>query len=64
MPLSAPPERLVDDQGAVRFGMFNAPIRDVDLGRFKVAGLPRSLAWLRLKQWQHFCIVHPSMALT
>jgi len=61
---SAPPECLVDEHGAIRFGMYDAPIRDVDLDRFKVAGLPRSLSWLRLKQWQHLCIVHPRMALT
>lgn len=68
--LEAAPQTLVDPQGAVRFGVFGAPLADADLSaaRFSLPalGLPAPPLWrrLRLKQWQHFCIVAPGALIT
>lgn len=61
MALSAPPPRVVDGGRIAAFGMFDGPIRDTDLRSFRVYG---PLGRLRLKQWHHFAIVHPEVALT
>lgn len=63
--LSGPPPRLLHDDGTVaRFGMYDGPIPDVDLIDAKIPGRPGLLGRLRLKRWQHMCIVHPEAALT
>lgn len=61
MDLHPPPSRVVRDGRIERFGMFDGPIRDTDLTSFHLYG---PLGRLRLKQWQHFAIVHPEVALT
>ena len=62
------PDRLVDERGHVRFGVFNAPLPDVDVAesRFGWLGLPapRIVRDLRLKQWQHFVLVTPELLVT
>ena len=63
--LASPPGRLLD--GARRpanFGMFEGPIPDVDLEDARLDRRPGPIARLRLKQWQHVCVVHPKAALT
>ncbi len=63
--LSGPPPRLLHDDGTIaRYGMFDGPIADVDLIDAKIPGRPGVLGRLRLKQWQHVCIVHPQAGLT
>lgn len=61
----APPDRLVNAAGTVTFGMFNAPLKEVDLDQALVpCTLPGMPASWRLKQWQHFAVVTPHLALT
>jgi hypothetical protein len=50
------PERLVDDDGRIRFGTFDRPIADVNLIDAKpwALPLPRALRALRLKEWQAY----------
>ncbi len=63
--LGPPPDRLVDEFGAVEaLGMWAGPIADVNLADAKVPGRPGPLAKLRLKRWQHIAVVHPDAALT
>ncbi len=54
---------LVDAAGQVRFGVFDAPLRRVDLDEtpLRLGGVtaPDALARLRLKQWQHVGLVLP-----
>lgn len=65
MPLEHAPERLLGADGHVRFGMFDTPLADVDLEDARILTRPRGIpSGLRLKQWQHFCIVHPEVVLT
>ncbi len=62
-PSEAPDSPLGPD-GALRFGMHRTPYRTVDLDRAAVAGWPGPLAHLRLKQWQHFIVIAPDLALS
>ena len=63
--LSSPPHRLVDYNGnIVKYGMFNAPIRDPNLIETRIRHWPGKLSRLRFKQWQHFCVVHRDLALS
>lgn len=62
--LTPPPPRLLNAQGRVaHYGMFNAPLPDVDLLDAVIPGRPGPLARLRLKRWQHVLVVHPEAAL-
>lgn len=66
--LNPPPERLVSPDGQITHGIFNAPLRDVDLidapqRRFGLP-LPRALRALRLKEWQHVALVTPTHLIT
>ena len=57
------PERLVDDDGRVTYGVFDAPLRriDLDCARIRKGPLPLkgALARFRLKEWQHYCLDLP-----
>ena len=57
------PEHLVDPSGAVTFGSFDGPLRRIDIDATPLEWhghrLPRALAGLRLKQWQHVGLVLP-----
>lgn len=64
MPLASPPETLCDPAGNPRFGMYRGPIPVVDLDRARVPGWPGPLAGLRLKQWEHWLLIHPQVAVT
>ncbi|MFH1537917.1 MAG: DUF2804 domain-containing protein [bacterium] len=59
------PDSLVSD-GKIRFGVFDAPVRNVNLLDAAMPGLigPASGWWkrYRLKQWQFFQVVHPQYA--
>jgi len=61
--LRAPPERLVDERGQVAFGVFTAPLRRANLEEARVTWgglrLPRGLARLRRKEWQHLALILP-----
>ena len=61
LPSSSVP--LVDASGRVRFGVFDVPLRcvNLDAARLRIAGLPvpGPLAALRLKQWQHVGLILP-----
>jgi hypothetical protein len=62
--LTAPPSRLLDEHGHVaQFGMWNAPLPDVDLLDAVIPNRPGPLARLRLKRWQHVLVVHPDASL-
>ena len=59
----APPQ-LVQD-GQVNFGVFDAPLRSLNLldyDPFPFSNAPEWLKKIRLKQWQFFLIVHPQYA--
>jgi hypothetical protein len=63
--LTAPPRQLLAaNQTVGRFGMYDGPIEDVDLIDAQIPGRPGVLGRLRLKRWQHMCIVHPEAVLT
>lgn len=64
MLLESPPDALVDASGHPHFGMWNAPLRDVNLADARVQTLPGLPGWLRLKQWQHVLVVHPEVVLS
>lgn len=57
------PARLVEDGRVVDFGAFEEPFRELGLDKAEIFGLgrkaPRSLVRSRLKEWQHFGIIHP-----
>lgn len=59
------PDAVVDGHGQVRFGVFDSPLRRINLGdaRIRKGGvtLPKALARMRLKQWQHFCLDLPGV---
>lgn len=63
--LQATPRRMVDDHGQVRYGVFDAPFRELNLAdaqlRWHGVTLPRPAVRLRLKQWQHFGLVLPEV---
>ena len=56
------PASLVDPAGQVTCGVFDAPLRTVDLDRARLGGrfrLPGPLVRFRLKEWQHYCLDLP-----
>jgi hypothetical protein len=57
------PPRLVDDGRVVEFGAFEEPFRQLNLGEaeiFRLGGKHlRGLGRLRLKEWQHYGVIHP-----
>lgn len=57
------PPRLVEDGKVARFGAFREPFRELNLDQAEIFGLggryPRALNRFRLKEWQHFGIIHP-----
>ena len=57
------PDRLVDESGQVTFGVFDGPLRRIDLDAARLRNgwrpLARPLARFRLKEWQHFCLDLP-----
>ena len=59
------PERMVNSQGQVQFGVFDAPFRELNLEDAKVTwrglDLPRPVVSFRLKRWQHFGLVLPEV---
>jgi hypothetical protein len=63
MPLVPAPPRLLDDDRALRFGQYRGALRDVDISDVRLPGWGLA-SGLRLKRWQHFCVVHPEVALT
>jgi hypothetical protein len=67
LPLAEPPTALVDAGGRLTLGVFAGLCRRANLeeARLRWHGLPlpRPLARLRLKQWQHFGLVLPDLFL-
>jgi hypothetical protein len=63
-----PPAALVTPAGELTYGVWNAPLQDVDLDRARPRlggiGLPMAAGRLRLKQWQHVCVCLPDLLLT
>ncbi len=59
------PPRMVDAHGQVRYGVFDAPFRELNLADARLswhgANLPRPAVRFRLKQWQHFGFVLPEV---
>ncbi len=59
------PSRMVNAQGQVQFGVFDAPFRVLNLEDARVLWrgmtLPRSVVRFRLKRWQHFGLVLPDV---
>lgn len=57
------PPRLVEDGRVVEFGAFSEPFRELNLDQADIFGIgrraPSSLIRFRLKEWQHFGIIHP-----
>jgi hypothetical protein len=57
------PPRLVDGGRVVEFGAFEEPFRELNLEEaeiFRMGGKPlRGLGRFRLKQWQHYGVIHP-----
>jgi hypothetical protein len=57
------PPRLVEDGRVVEFGAFDEPFKELNLEGaqiFKAGGKPlRGLGRFRLKEWQHYGVVHP-----
>ena len=64
MPLLPAPDKLIDASGTLAFGQYRGALKDVDIADAQVAGWPGFSSGLRLKRWQHFCIVHPELVLT
>lgn len=62
--LQPAPPRLLQPDGSLLTGMWAGPLGDVDLLDAHPPGLPGPLARLRLKRWQHICVVHEDVALT
>ncbi len=65
---SSPPASLVDELSTVQLGVFDAPVRNVNLedALIRSGGKRRSLRFsrLRLKEWQHFGISLPELFLS
>ena len=65
--IKAPPASLVDASGHVAHGIFDRPCPRANLDEARVDWLdwplPRALARLRLKQWQHFALILPEAFL-
>ena len=59
------PDALVDSRGQVRFGVFDGPLRNINLDEVKLKKgrlpLPMAAARFRLKEWQHFCLDLPGV---
>ncbi len=57
------PPRLVEEGRVSDFGVFEEPFRELNLEEARIFGpgmrLPRSLVRFRLKEWQHFGVIHP-----
>ncbi len=57
------PPRLVENGRVVEFGAFEEPFRELRLEEAEIfrpgVRLPPSLVRLRLKEWQHFGVIHP-----
>ena len=62
---ASPPPRLVDDNGQVQFGIYEAPLREVNLDDARITWrgipLPAPMRQLRLKEWQHFALITPDL---
>lgn len=59
-PVRKDADRLVDEHGRVKFGLFDRPLESTSLAEAKAYGsLPRALNRIRLKEWQAFQISHP-----
>lgn len=58
------PDAAVTPDGAPVFGSWTTPLPSVALTRARVAGWPGPLGRLRLKQWEHWLVVTPELALT
>ena len=60
-----PPHAVVDADGQITFGVYNAPIRRINLSDARVehGRLRLGTPWtrFRLKEWQHFCLLLPEM---
>jgi len=48
----------------LNLGVYKAPIRDINLADARLPGSNRLISRLRLKQWQHWLVVSPELALT
>lgn len=63
--LDPTPSSLVQDDGTVRYGVFDKPFRRLGLegARLEVRGRPAPPSWVRfrLKRWQHFALVLPDL---
>lgn len=61
----APASCIVGPRGEVGFGVFEAPLRSVNLDQARLhwgpVPVPPAIARLRLKQWQHFALVLPEV---
>jgi Domain of unknown function (DUF2804), C-terminal/Domain of unknown function (DUF2804), N-terminal len=57
------PDSLVQDGRVVEFGVFSEPFRKLNLEKADIFAkgdkIPEGLVRFRLKEWQHFGIVHP-----
>ena len=57
------PPRMVEDGKVVEFGAFEEPFRELNLGEADIFRLGarslRPLNRFRLKQWQHYGVIHP-----
>jgi hypothetical protein len=57
------PARLVEDGRVVGFGVFSEPFRELNLEETAIFGaggkIVQDLVRFRLKEWQHFGIIHP-----
>ncbi|OFW57279.1 MAG: hypothetical protein A2V52_08585 [Actinobacteria bacterium RBG_19FT_COMBO_54_7] len=57
------PPRLIEDGRVAEFGAFSEPFKELNLDQAEVFGsrgkIPAGLVRFRLKEWQHFGIIHP-----
>jgi hypothetical protein len=62
---SPPPEAIVDSNGQLTYGVFNAPFSRINLAdadlKHRGLRLTRGLVGFRLKEWQHFCLLLPDL---
>jgi hypothetical protein len=57
------PARVLDD-GVPAFGKYSGAFGDVDLAEAKLVGWPGRRSRWRFKQWEHWLVVHPEVALS
>lgn len=59
--VQASPERMVAENGSVRFGTYRTPFRDANLLDAPLYSFPVPVCWknFRLKEWQHFGLITP-----